>query len=177
MPTRTAPRLELVQGGTPLGRDKIRYFLYLNGRWRWRPTKAMRAQGFGRHSFLCGQSGSGKTYALGVILEQVLLGTGLRMVVLDPNADFVGLSDVRADAADEARARLSGLDVRVLGAIGVIEVDRPVDLGRATPVAIDHGVWLRPFRNLIYVMPPYICTPAEIATITSAMTEVARALT
>ena len=44
-------------------------------------------------------------------------------------------------------------------------------------MAIDHGVWLRPFRNLIYVMPPYICTPAEIATITSTMTEVARALT
>ncbi|MDG4668858.1 adenosylmethionine--8-amino-7-oxononanoate transaminase [Mycobacterium sp. 236(2023)] len=68
-------------------------------------------------------------------------------------------------------------DVRVLGAIGVIELDRPVDLGIATPVAIEHGVWLRPFRNLIYVMPPYICTAAEIAQITSAMIEVARALT
>ncbi len=68
-------------------------------------------------------------------------------------------------------------DVRVLGAIGVVELDRPVDLRIATPVAIEHGVWLRPFRNLIYVMPPYICTPAEVARITSAMTEVARALT
>jgi adenosylmethionine-8-amino-7-oxononanoate aminotransferase len=68
-------------------------------------------------------------------------------------------------------------DVRVLGAIGVIELDRPVDLNIATPVAIAHGVWLRPFRNLIYVMPPYICTAAEIAQITSAMVEVARALT
>ena len=44
-------------------------------------------------------------------------------------------------------------------------------------VAIEHGVWLRPFRNLVYVMPPYICTADEIAQITSAMTEVARALT
>ncbi|MFB1297480.1 adenosylmethionine--8-amino-7-oxononanoate transaminase [Mycobacterium sp. pW049] len=69
------------------------------------------------------------------------------------------------------------VDVRVLGAIGVIEVDRPVDLRVATPVAIEHGVWLRPFRNLIYVMPPFICTPAEVAQITSAMVEVARALT
>ncbi|CAN3128893.1 adenosylmethionine--8-amino-7-oxononanoate transaminase [Mycobacterium sp. smrl_JER01] len=68
-------------------------------------------------------------------------------------------------------------DVRVLGAIGVIELDRPVDLAVATPVAIEHGVWLRPFRNLIYVMPPYICTAAEVAQITSAMIEVARALT
>ena len=38
-------------------------------------------------------------------------------------------------------------------------------------------MWLRPFRNLIYVMPPYICTDAEIDQITSAMVGVARALT
>jgi hypothetical protein len=76
----------------------------------------LRSQGFSRHTFLCGQSGSGKTYALGVILEQVLLGTGLRMVVLDPNADFVGLGDVRDDAPAGDAARLQGLDTRVLGA-------------------------------------------------------------
>ncbi len=68
-------------------------------------------------------------------------------------------------------------DVRVLGAIGVLELDRPVDLRIATHAAIDLGVWLRPFRNLIYVMPPYICSSAEIAQITSAMVGVARALT
>ena len=44
-------------------------------------------------------------------------------------------------------------------------------------MALDHGVWLRPFRNLIYVMPPFICTPGEIDQITSAMVGVARALT
>ena len=68
-------------------------------------------------------------------------------------------------------------DVRVLGAIGVLELDRPVDLRVATPAAVERGVWLRPFRNLIYVMPPYICTDAEIDQITSAMVGVARALT
>ncbi len=68
-------------------------------------------------------------------------------------------------------------DVRVLGAIGVIELDRPVDLRIATPAAVEQGVWLRPFRNLIYAMPPYICTREEIAQITSAMVEVTRALT
>jgi len=77
---------------------------------------ALRAQGFGRHTFLCGQSGSGKTYALGVILEQLLLGTDLRMVVLDPNADFVRLGEPRSDAPPEAAARLRASDVRVLGA-------------------------------------------------------------
>lgn len=68
-------------------------------------------------------------------------------------------------------------DVRVCGAIGVIELDYPVDLAVATRVALEHGVWLRPFRNLIYAMPPYICTPDEIARIGTAMVGVARALT
>ena len=56
------------------------------------------AGGFNRHTFLCGQSGSGKTYSLGVILERLLIETDLRMVVLDPNSDFVRLGDVRGGA-------------------------------------------------------------------------------
>ncbi|MFY9926470.1 MAG: ATP-binding protein [Streptosporangiaceae bacterium] len=56
------------------------------------------ASGFDRHTFLCGQSGSGKTYSLGVILEQLLIETDLRMVVLDPNSDFVRLGQVRPGA-------------------------------------------------------------------------------
>lgn len=59
------------------------------------------AEGFGRHTFLCGQSGSGKSYALGVILERLLLETSLRVVVLDPNGDFVRLGDLRP--RDEVR--------------------------------------------------------------------------
>ena len=66
---------------------------------------ALDAGGFGRHTFLCGQSGSGKTYSLGVVLEQLLLETGLQIVVLDPNSDFARLGELRpdADGADAAR--------------------------------------------------------------------------
>jgi hypothetical protein len=67
---------------------------------------ALQAAGFNRHSFLCGQSGSGKTYALGVILEQLLLETQLRLLVLDPNSDYVGLG--RGRSADNV-ARQFGL--------------------------------------------------------------------
>lgn len=71
---------------------------------------------FGRHTFLCGQSGSGKTYSLGVVLERLLLETELRIVVLDPNSDFVRLHELRPDAArDDAQrfgARLEGIAVR-----------------------------------------------------------------
>lgn len=67
-------------------------------------------------------------------------------------------------------------DVRTCGAIGVVETRGPVDMKRATSVALDNGVWLRPFRNLIYAMPPFICSQTEIVQITTAMVEVARAL-
>ena len=73
------------------------------------------AGGFNRHTFLCGQSGSGKTYSLGVILEQLLTETDLRLVVLDPNSDFVRLGEVRGDAdpvlAERFRKAASGVTV------------------------------------------------------------------
>lgn len=66
-----------------------------------------------RHTFWCGQSGSGKTYALGVLLEQVLLHTRLPMVILDPNADFVRLGETRDDAPADLAAELANRDIRV----------------------------------------------------------------
>src|SRR5215216_2218660 len=69
---------------------------------------ALRAEGFDRHTFLCGQSGSGKTFALGVILERLLLETSLRIVVLDPNSDFVRLDRMRS-LADVNRTSSSEL--------------------------------------------------------------------
>jgi hypothetical protein len=69
---------------------------------------ALDAGGFDRHTFLCGQSGSGKTYALGVLIERLLLATALRIVVLDPNSDFVRLTEVRADVAPALADRYRG---------------------------------------------------------------------
>jgi adenosylmethionine---8-amino-7-oxononanoate aminotransferase len=67
--------------------------------------------------------------------------------------------------------------VRVLGAIGVVEMARPVDMRVATKAALEQGLWLRPFRNLVYAMPPFVCTPDEVAQIGAGMVAVARALT
>jgi adenosylmethionine-8-amino-7-oxononanoate aminotransferase len=65
---------------------------------------------------------------------------------------------------------LSGvLDIRTLGAVGIIQLDRPVDVVAATDVALAAGVWIRPFRDLIYTMPPYISTDAELDTICTAL--------
>ncbi|WP_327140903.1 adenosylmethionine--8-amino-7-oxononanoate transaminase [Nocardia sp. NBC_01327] len=68
-----------------------------------------------------------------------------------------------------ARALPGVADVRIFGAIGVIELDHPVDMRKATHAAVESGVWLRPFRNLIYCMPPFISTTDDVQRITAAM--------
>ncbi|GAA4679253.1 adenosylmethionine--8-amino-7-oxononanoate transaminase [Gordonia humi] len=60
-------------------------------------------------------------------------------------------------------------DVRVRGAIGVVALDRDVDMVAATDAVLDAGVWLRPFRNLIYTMPPLIVDDADLATLTAGL--------
>jgi adenosylmethionine-8-amino-7-oxononanoate aminotransferase len=60
-------------------------------------------------------------------------------------------------------------DVRVLGAVGVVQLDHPVDIGKATAAAVEAGVWLRPFRDLIYTMPPYVADGADVDRITAGI--------
>jgi adenosylmethionine-8-amino-7-oxononanoate aminotransferase len=56
-------------------------------------------------------------------------------------------------------------DVRALGAIGVVQLDREVDIAAVTEAAVGAGIWLRPFRDLIYTMPPYVTSDADVAAI------------
>ena len=63
-------------------------------------------------------------------------------------------------------------DVRVLGAIGVVEMQQPVDMRVLPHEFVKRGVWVRPFGRLVYVMPAYVMTPADVATLTAAMCEV-----
>jgi len=61
------------------------------------------------------------------------------------------------------------VDVRVLGAIGVVQLDHAVDVAAATAAAVGQGVWLRPFRDLVYTMPPYLTSDEELARIAAAV--------
>jgi adenosylmethionine-8-amino-7-oxononanoate aminotransferase len=70
-----------------------------------------------------------------------------------------------------AKGRPGVADVRVLGAIGVIEMVEPVPAA-ARSVFVDRGVWLRPFGRLLYTMPPYVADDADVATICAAMLSV-----
>ena len=66
------------------------------------------------------------------------------------------------------------VDVRVLGAIGVVQMREEVDVAAVTAVAVKHGVWLRPFRDLIYTMPPYVIVEDDLARVTGAMVAAAQ---
>jgi adenosylmethionine---8-amino-7-oxononanoate aminotransferase len=66
-------------------------------------------------------------------------------------------------------------DVRVLGAIGVVQLDDPVNVAAATAAAVAEGVWLRPFRDLIYTMPPYVIEQEDLAAVGAAVVAAARA--
>ncbi len=73
-------------------------------------------------------------------------------------------------------ADLAGVtDVRVIGAVGVVQLDRPVDVDRATAAALDAGVWVRPFRDLVYTMPPYVTGPDDLATVCEGVGAAVRA--
>ncbi|MDP3022890.1 MAG: adenosylmethionine--8-amino-7-oxononanoate transaminase [Sulfuricurvum sp.] len=66
-------------------------------------------------------------------------------------------------------------EVRILGAIGVVELNEAVDLGFMTPAFIREGVWVRPFLNLVYIMPPFVITKEELTHLTTAIFNVIKA--
>ncbi|MGX2998506.1 adenosylmethionine--8-amino-7-oxononanoate transaminase [Streptomyces sp. JNUCC 64] len=76
-----------------------------------------------------------------------------------------GLRDGLAPARELPGVR----EVRVLGAIGVVQLDHPVDMAAATRAAVREGVWLRPFRDLVYTMPPYVTGDGDLARIGRAV--------
>ncbi|MGS2716774.1 adenosylmethionine--8-amino-7-oxononanoate transaminase [Eionea flava] len=67
-------------------------------------------------------------------------------------------------------------DVRCLGAIGVVELNAPVDMSTIQPLLVEQGIWVRPFGRLIYLMPPFITQQEEITTLTKGVSAVVKAL-
>ncbi|MEV7802099.1 adenosylmethionine--8-amino-7-oxononanoate transaminase [Microbispora sp. NPDC088329] len=124
---------------------------------------------------------------VGVLMHgPTFMGNPLACAVAGVSLDLLAERPWREEVARIEAALLDGLapaahapgvrDVRVLGAIGVIETDEPVDVAKIQDIVMEYGVWLRPFGRLIYTMPPYACTPDDIATITRAMTAATAAL-
>jgi adenosylmethionine-8-amino-7-oxononanoate aminotransferase len=112
------------------------------------------------------------------------MGNPLACAVALANLDLLATAEWRGQVAlaervlaeelADARGLAGVRDVRVLGAIAVIELDRDVDVAAAGAAAVERGVWLRPFRNLVYAMPPYVCDEAELRAIAGAMVAATR---
>jgi adenosylmethionine---8-amino-7-oxononanoate aminotransferase len=106
------------------------------------------------------------------------MGNPLAAAVSLASIDLLLGRDWRADVARveaglrEGLAPAAGLpgvaDVRVLGGIGVVQLDHEVDMAAATGAAVARGVWLRPFRDLVYTMPPYVTGDDDLALICEA---------
>src|SRR5690349_14814118 len=108
-------------------------------------TVQLAADGFTRHSFLCGQSGSGKTYTLGLLLEQLLLHTDLKVVVLDPNSDYVRVTEMDLEGLDpDARRRGEALP----------DVVRVFRSGGPNPLRIRYGRLPLQQRALVLGLDP-----------------------
>jgi adenosylmethionine-8-amino-7-oxononanoate aminotransferase len=107
----------------------------------------------------------------GVLMHgPTFMGNPLACAVASASLDLLTTGDWAADVRRintglQALHEIDAVDVRVVGAVGVVELDHAVDVVKATEAALAQGVWLRPFRNLIYTMPPYVCTRDDIATI------------
>jgi adenosylmethionine-8-amino-7-oxononanoate aminotransferase len=107
------------------------------------------------------------------------MGNPLACAVASASLDLLAGSDWRAGIARLAAGLTAGLarcrtlpgvrDVRTLGAVGVVELTHPVDVVKATDAALANGVWIRPFRNLIYTMPPYVTDDDDLARICTAL--------
>ena len=107
----------------------------------------------------------------GVLMHgPTFMGNPLACSIASASIDLLIGQDWKSEVGRINRGLASALpDARTIGAVGVVQLDHPVDVVKATEVALEHGVWLRPFRDLIYAMPPYICTDEEVATIGAAI--------
>ncbi|WP_225729418.1 MULTISPECIES: adenosylmethionine--8-amino-7-oxononanoate transaminase [unclassified Nocardia] len=122
----------------------------------------------------------------GLMHGPTFMGNPLACAVAVASIELLRQRDWRAEVARIESELTAGLapvrdlsgvaDVRVLGAIGVVELDRPVDMRVATEALVAEGVWLRPFRNLIYTMPPFVSDSADIAAIARGIAAAVRAV-
>ncbi len=111
----------------------------------------------------------GPTFMANPLACAVALANLDLLIETDWRTRVKGIEARLAEGLAPATELLSVRDVRVLGAVGVVQTRKPVDVEAVTAAALERGVWVRPFRDLVYTMPPYICTDDDIATITSGI--------
>jgi adenosylmethionine-8-amino-7-oxononanoate aminotransferase len=111
----------------------------------------------------------GPTYMGNPLAASVALAS-VRLLLDGPWAQTVARIEAQlVEGLEPARGLANVADVRVLGAIGVIETVEPLPMAAMQAVGLELGVWLRPFGRLVYTMPPYVASVNEVAQICAAM--------
>ena len=115
----------------------------------------------------------------GLMHGPTFMGNPLACAIASANLDLLVDRDTEAEVARIERGLAAGLeraasltsvaDVRVLGAVGVVQLREPVRVAEVTAAAIERGVWVRPFRDLVYTMPPYVTSDDDLGLLTAGL--------
>ncbi len=115
----------------------------------------------------------------GLMHGPTFMGNPLACAIASANLDLLASRETEAEVGRIERGLTAGLDraaslpsvreVRVLGAVGVVQLREPVRVAEVTAAAIERGVWVRPFRDLVYTMPPYVASNDDLSLLTSGL--------
>jgi adenosylmethionine-8-amino-7-oxononanoate aminotransferase len=117
----------------------------------------------------------GPTFMGNPLAARVALASVDELLRRDWRAEVAGIGAGLREGLAPARDLPGVRDVRVLGAIGVVQLDHDVDVPAAQAAAEREGVWLRPFRDLVYTMPPFVSTADDVARIARGVVAAAAA--
>ncbi|CDR44628.1 CYFA0S15e00760g1_1 [Cyberlindnera fabianii] len=125
--------------------------------------------------------GSDKQTGGSMMHGPTFMGNPLACAIASKSMDILMTSEwktqvPRLESQLKRLGKLTGLsvvrDIRVLGAVGVVELNKPVDMTWFQKQFVERGVWIRPFGKLVYIMPPYVITTEELDTLIDALMEV-----